>query len=384
MANHPDLGKRLLGPLRRLLRSMDAAEDSSSTLIRLFDSVHVKDLRLIAGVALAAGLYGSIVVFASSLESGVMDALLPKGSGGGAGHTAAQPHVLSIVHGVLVGLGDFLKTSAAALGLIAAVIAWAYQRGSARLGVVDLFACEISTLCRVATVVDSAKRYVDEYSQGWMDPEDRAGGAPASAHPASSTEDYFPIFGSNSRDLQSLEARVVINITAFYTYMKAVRDMRRGLQAITPLPSDRNADRHDEPQPGSWREAMRNLIYMLFLALESAHKTIHDLVEFEPEQAERIIVILISELEAYGFLCSHYTLESDIRRKRLLLRRSGYEEETRDCIEKVEAGMKAGDPRERRLWEPAARLLDELCARLEEALRQASDDPAPLPADAAA
>jgi hypothetical protein len=363
---------------------MDAAEDSSSTLIRLFDSVHVKDLRLIAGVALAAGLYGSIVVFASSLESGVMDALLPKGSGGGAGHTAAQPHVLSIVHGVLVGLGDFLKTSAAALGLIAAVIAWAYQRGSARLGVVDLFACEISTLCRVATVVDSAKRYVDEYSQGWMDPEDRAGGAPASAHPASSTEDYFPIFGSNSRDLQSLEARVVINITAFYTYMKAVRDMRRGLQAITPLPSDRNADRHDEPQPGSWREAMRNLIYMLFLALESAHKTIHDLVEFEPEQAERIIVILISELEAYGFLCSHYTLESDIRRKRLLLRRSGYEEETRDCIEKVEAGMKAGDPRERRLWEPAARLLDELCARLEEALRQASDDPAPLPADAAA
>ena len=242
-----------------------------------------------------------------------MGALLPKASAGSTAQTLSQPGVLSIVHGVLVGLGDFLKTSAAALGVIAAVIAWAYQRGSARLGVVDLFACEISTLCRVATVVDSAKRYIDEYSQGGMAPEPRPGGAPASAQRFSSTEDYFPIFGSNSRDLQSLEARVVINITAFYTYMKAVRDMRRGVQAITPLPSDRIADRRDEPEPGSWREAMRNLIYMLFLALESARKTIEDLVEFEPEQAERTIIVLVSELEAYGFLAFIMTVLSDIQ-----------------------------------------------------------------------
>ena len=38
------------------------------------------------------------------------------------------------------------------VGVVGAVIAWAYQSGSARLGVIDLFACEISTLCRVATV----------------------------------------------------------------------------------------------------------------------------------------------------------------------------------------------------------------------------------------
>ena len=42
------------------------------------------------------------------------------------------------------------------VGVVGAVIAWAYQSGSARLGVIDLFACEISTLCRVATVVDTA------------------------------------------------------------------------------------------------------------------------------------------------------------------------------------------------------------------------------------
>lgn len=347
---------------------------------------------MIAGLALAIGLYASIIVFANSFAAAVFADLLPKPGAAVAhvarGAVAQRPDAWTILrHGLVgfgAGLGDFLKTSAAVLGVLAAVVTWAYQRGSARLGVVDLFACEISTLCRVATLVDSARRCIDEYSQGWAAPEPRASAAPTAAHPFTSTEDYFPIFGSNSRDLQSLEARVVINITAFYTYMKAVRDMRRGLQAVLPLPSDRLADTGAEPEAGSWRAAMRNLIYMLFLAFESARKTIHDLVEFEPEQAERIIVILISELEAYGFLCSHYTIESDIRRKRLLLRRRSYEEEALDCFEKVEAGMKSGDLGERRLWEPAARLLDELRLRLDEALSQAQDDPVHPTAEAAA
>ena len=360
---------------------------------------------MIVGLALAIGLYASAIFFVTSFVSGVFDSAPPKSEAAATHVVAPVPvapvagavapargvsaransrvstklDVLAILRRGLIGLGhglgDFLKTSAAALGLFAAVIAWAYQRGSARLGVVDLFACEISTLCRVATLVDTAKRSIDEYREGWSLPEQRAGHAPAPSHSFSSTEDYFPIFGSNSRDLQSLEARVVINITAFYTYMKAVRDMRRGLQAITPLPSDILPDSGKEPEAASWREAMRNQIYMLFLAFESARKTIHDLVEFEPEQAERILIILISELEAYGFLCSHYTSDIDIRRKRLLLRRAAYEEEARDCVEKVEAGMKSDDLRERLLWEPAARLLDEMRVRLREALGQASDEP---------
>jgi hypothetical protein len=47
-----------------------------------------------------------------------------------------------------------------------------------------------------------------------------------------SQEDYFPIFDKNSQDLHSLEALVVGNITEFYTYMKAMRDSRRGLAQI--------------------------------------------------------------------------------------------------------------------------------------------------------
>jgi hypothetical protein len=416
-----DLGRILLWPLERLLPERDSPESSAATVMRLFESAHVKDLRLIAGIALALALYGSVAVFLLSLESVIVSDLLPRSSApipAEAASTAAAPSPLgaietsravgaadatravgnpkfaksakavraaqhwqkrdfwTILHLVLGGFGKFLKNFAAPLGVLSAVIAWAYQRGSARLGVVDLFACEISTLCRVATLVDTAKRCIEDYETGWDPPEQPARGAPLTSHPFSSSEDYFPIFGSNSRDLQSLEARVVINITAFYTYMKAVRDMRRSLQSMTPSDSDRKRDTGREPEPGSWREAMRNQIYMLFLALESARKTIEDLVEFEPEQAERTIIVLVSELEAYGFLCAHYTNENDLRRKRLLLRMPGYIVETRDSIRKVEEGMASPDPLLRKLWAPAGGLLDELRDRRNEALSQASDDPA--------
>ena len=46
------------------------------------------------------------------------------------------------------------------------------------------------------------------------------------------------MFESNTRDLQTLEARVVINITEFYTYMKAFRDYLRTLAEITPQPDE--------------------------------------------------------------------------------------------------------------------------------------------------
>jgi hypothetical protein len=99
---------------------------------------------------------------------------------------------------------------------VGAVLAWAYQSGSVRLGVVDLFACEISTLCRVATVVDTARRYAGKFDQPPTAPADTAGPRPPPYHFASQ-ENYFPVFESNTRDLQTLEARVVINITEFYT-----------------------------------------------------------------------------------------------------------------------------------------------------------------------
>jgi hypothetical protein len=44
----------------------------------------------------------------------------------------------------------------------AAVLNWAYQSGSRRIGAVDLFACEISVICRVNLVVNFAQTSVDQ------------------------------------------------------------------------------------------------------------------------------------------------------------------------------------------------------------------------------
>jgi hypothetical protein len=117
-----------------------------------------------------------------------------------------------------------------------------------------------------------------------------------------------------------LEARVVIYITEFYTYMKAVRDMQRAFAQIKPEDAGSG---ESTVSVDDWHEAVRNIVYMLYLGLESARYAICLLVEFEPEQMERTIVVLISELEAYRFLCSQFTGD-DVRRQRILLRERDY------------------------------------------------------------
>ena len=104
---------------------------------------------------------------------------------------------------------------------------------------------------------------------------------------------------------------------------------------------------------------------MLFLGLESGRLAIKDLVEFEPEQAERSIVILISELAAYRFLRTHFTDEHDIRCQRLMLRLPRYQYEVPKLCRLVEDSRKAeldagiAEPSKSK-WEPASRLLGEL------------------------
>src|SRR5271155_4572263 len=100
--------------------------DPHATLDRLFDSRHVKDLRLIIRAALAVVLL---------LSAGCVAALWRKDA-------------------TWTSIGAFITP---VLTVFGAVLAWAYQVGSARLGVVDLFACEISPLCRVAAVVGSVR-----------------------------------------------------------------------------------------------------------------------------------------------------------------------------------------------------------------------------------
>ena len=242
-------------------------------------------------------------------------------------------------------LARFLTFFGPTLGAFGAIVAWAYQTGSGRLGVVDLFACEISTLCRVTTVLDAVTSMIKR-----LDDSATCRAAPAAGRGRASrpgvqlAEQYFPVFECGTKDLQSLEARVVVNITAFYTYMKTVRDSMRGHSPV-----------HD-------------VIYLLYLALESGRRAVEDLVEFEPEQAERMIVVLISELKAYGFLRAHFTREDDTRYKRLRMREPEYRNlvfRLTDVVKEGKRGVKSAQ------WEPAALLLPEVRKRYADAIATA-------------
>lgn len=332
-AKSDDISKRLLKPVCRMLSTGDPA----ATVDRLFKSEHVSDLRLIIAFALVAVLLVLVVEVLGSL------AYL-----WGIHHEHGSYGILIPV------LRGFVAFDAPMLGIFGAVLVWAYQAGSARLGIVDLFACEIDTLCRVALLVESVSLSIRTFRHGLPGRNDAGNSASVIRH-FTSEENYFPVFENNIRDLQALEARVVINITAFYTYMKAVRDSTRAFMDMSASPTQL------EPRPDtastitSAQETGRNIIYMMFLGFESARKAIGCLVEFEPEQAERTIIVLISELEAYRFLRDQFTDEDDIRNTRLELREADYEKLVPSLCAVVKArASECSD------WEPARRLVPEL------------------------
>jgi hypothetical protein len=349
--------------------------NQAATLDRFFHSRHVRDLRALIVIALGAVLLVFVAGLALSLENELYKlyaagekaastgaqaptaAIDPvRNALAGAPPASAQPQdasardilaaaarlALTTLHLAFATLATFLTFFGPILAAFGALVAWAYQTGSSRLGVVDLFACEISTLCRVTTVLDAVTAMIarlDTPASG-ASKGVGAGSAPP-ARDFNSQEQYFPVFESNNKDLQSLEARVVINITAFYTYMKTVRDSMRG-HAAAP-----------------------DVIYLLYLALESGRKAVDDLVEFEPEQAERIIMVLISELKAYGFLRQKFGRADDVHYARLKLRECGYRKLISRLAKVIRDGKHGPNPHQ---WEPAALLLPEVRKRHTEAL----------------
>jgi hypothetical protein len=354
----------MLAPVRWISHS----DVESATINRVFTSKHVADLQLIMAFAILFGLAALVI-------GAPLSYLYQHAEVAMADHAAP----LSDADRSLLAAKDFLTFFGPILAGVGAVIAWAYQAGSARLGVVDLFACEISTLCRVTSVVDTVRARVEQFNAGAGRAPSKS--APADSHAYTSQESYFPVFEANSSQLQSLEAKVVIHITAFYSYMKAVRDSGRSLAAATPDAHDRKRYALGRTPIGPWRTSLRTLIYMLFLGLESGRKSIRHLVEFEPEEAERTLVILMSELEAYRFLLQQFPDPDDVRRQRIILREADYHREVPALIDQVDgiyrqAEIEAqaatasddGGRAERALrklmtWEAAERLIPEVWDR---------------------
>jgi len=330
----------LLSPLATVRSYRRLRQDgTAATLDRLFISRHVLDLKLIASASVFAAILVFVVAGVLEYATHRAEIVVADGTWGAIGKWAEAAQ-------------DFLIYVGPALAVCGVILAWVYQQGSMRLGIVDLFACEITTLCRVGTILDFAKQFIRDFDKepeaikGTRGPKD---GAVAFA----SAEEYFPIFDSNAKDLQVLEAKVVTHITSFYTYMKATRDSMRQLAQIPRRPGD-------DPKGGPWHTAKRNVVYMLFLAFESARKAVRDLVEYQPENAECTVTIMLTELVCYGFLIEQFD-SSDIRYRRLVLRRRQYEKLVPSLCREVEAA----DENENPDWRKAKELIPELRERFE-------------------
>jgi hypothetical protein len=309
----------MLSPVA-ILRQLRSGKESS-TFERLGWSRHVADLRLIFSVTVILMIVGVIAALAFCFEYRVVSNWKELH-----GSSSDLPWVRQAL-AAIVASGPFVGAICILGG---GVLAWTYQAGSARLGVVDLFACEIATLCRVGAVVDMVQRYVDLFETGPHPalPHVVDGDSPTDASRFNSQESYFPVFDTSVRDLQALEADVVKHVTAFYTYMKVMRDTLRKLAHIRPAADGGRCD--------DWHRAICSIVYMQFLALESARLAIKDLVELEQTQAEDMITVLLSELPAYGFLREQF--QGDLRQRRLQARDAAYRRDVPALHDLVMAG----------------------------------------------
>jgi hypothetical protein len=210
----------------------------------------------------------------------------------------------------------------------------------------------------VGTIFDMGKRYVDGYFAAYPNK------APSSGSFVSK-EQYFPIFESNSRDLELLEASVVNYITEFYTYMKALRDAQRRLAETKP-PQTAEASAHGASLEfeTQWHSAMLNVIYLMYLGYESARKAVGDLVEYQPARAERLIVILLTELKCYAFLRKQFRPE-DLQWRRLQLREAEYRKQVIDLYDEVVLAPHGEHAQE---WLQAEKTIPSLQSRYQEAL----------------
>jgi hypothetical protein len=220
------------------------------------------------------------------------------------------------------------------------VLSWVYQTGSNRLGTVDLFACEISAICRSCFVVDLGRATVAMLSQPFgQNPRNFA-----------SVEQYTPVCDKVLPDLQPLGVTVIEAVTEFYNYRSAMMDYLRAAVAETD-----SCPMH--------RHLVVMMLYMQFLMYESAHNAIHELIEFEPNREESLINILCCGLSVYKFLRSapdfrdRATGKPDYRAKRLELRAETY---SKDVWETFNSAREYGSTGK---WKRAFTTAPELQAR---------------------
>jgi hypothetical protein len=241
-----------------------------------------------------------------------------------------------------------------AVALITAAVTmfnWVYQAANRRLGVVDLFASEISAICKVCIVTDFAKKSIDMR---------QAAAATEAQTPSSfdTKESYTPIYDKGSADLQALDSNVVSAVTQFYTYRRTMVDCLHSALAQT---------RRDAALP-----QYDQMIYMQFLMYECARTSVRELIEFEPDQAENLVTVLCSELPLLAFLINRHRDDPStvFLYRRLCLRVADYRREVEDLLKQIDSQAVSASPAVRKGWSKAATTSAELRIRFEDFKKQ--------------
>jgi len=253
----------------------------SSSFRRLLRSEHVADLRLISCFTIALGFI-VLCLLVTNLASAIP------------AFCENQTDCANFVKSFDP------KLALPLLGAAGGILVWVYRTAAMRLGVVDLFASEIMTLCRVGTAMDFGVASVERWKEKRKSHHAKSQLTHSGFYHFASQEQYFSIFSQNSKDLEVLEADVINEVTAFYTYMKVVRDLLR--QVDEEARAQTVLQDHDKKIEG----ILFNVIYMVFLGYEAARHSIQHLVEYEPAHVENTIIILLTEIVVYKTLVTDF------------------------------------------------------------------------------
>jgi hypothetical protein len=302
------------------------------TLVRLFTSKHLGDYQfLFCCLVITLGIIGWYTLFWSDAS----------------GPEAFAPTTAPSNNSVPLWIGGILASSAT-------FISWIYQSASKRIGTVDLFACEISSLCRVCLVTDFAKQSLARFAG--FPPQDKWKPSAIDVK-----ESYTPVYDSGTTELQSLESRPVSAITAFYTYRKTMMDY---LRASATSEASETA-----------KQLYEQVIYMQFLMYESGRLAVQELTEFEPEKTQNLITIYCSELPLFTFLLRRYRNNDAMKflYRRLHLRIADYRGSVQRLLDKLdEIGRMSPEDRQHldEVWLKALTTADELDRRYRDFKRE--------------
>lgn len=193
-----------------------------------------------------------------------------------------------------------------------AAIQFIHATGSKRRGAVDMITSEIITVARVLAAGNIIGAFIATYAKLEATGDRR----PSGFGDVARKENYFTAFDKNIETLGTLKRELVMNITAFYTFMKAARDATGAI----------NLWKDDYPVSRS-KDDVVDIIYLCFLNLLHGHFAITALIEKDQQQRLHYAEDVFTGLEIQCFVFLMLVLaDDDFRYKAVQGREERYRE----------------------------------------------------------